>query len=1057
MARPFLQQIAEHFMARHGQELYRYRFIFHNQRAGIFLCHYIEQAAEGRVVLMPECTTVNSLLRRYLHYTGGEDPNSDLLVIHSIYLAYLSVMGLKPEERSFEDFYDLGASLLHDFDDIDKHLVDVDPFIKNLIDHKELEEPITEYLSKRQWSAVTQLIYGDKRDLPQPQATDPEKGDRLKKSFLDFWMKLPEIYHTSRRILREERLAYEGMMLRDAAEQIADGQLDLTADGMITVFVGLNAQTPAMYRILDHFRDSGRALFYWDYFTEPIVQSPDLAGSFRLTNTTHYPAPTGTDRIDFDTPHQEEELRTALLSTPSSVAQTSAIGKLLSDEPKEGEWSKILHFLSPKDGAPLYDPSEPLRTAVVLPDENLLLPLLSNLPERVDAINVTMGYPIKGIPSAAMISALLKFWDLYYQRRRRYRLREVIDILRLSALSQLFADPTIAEERSRLEDHMLREKMYFTSAQQMYHLIEEKMPTESRAREVLLTIFEPLPTAKCPGEEIEYPSGETLTTQILRLIDLLIPAEEEPAPNDREEEEEKKEVDTDSEILRYIRRSIIRPQIDSQQSYRSRHPEEADRLFTFPVVRDLLRTTIGRARVPFSGEPLQGMQIMGILETRGLDFDTIIIPDASEGILPRATILDTTIPFSLRKAYGLPSTDLQEQTRAYNFFRLMARARRVVFLYDSRTSDTSTGEPSRYVQLLRDIYGIPMLEVEASYDLTAQAEPPLFEPDQELIAAYRDQLQRGEKHLSATLMKYFHMCPRRFYYSAIVGLRDEENISGLMEARDSGNVFHGAMKILYSPYEGGGKLLTEQELKRLLEGSTIDEAVSLSAERQHYQSPDKSYNGNYIAIARRLVRRMVEADLQRVREGGPITYIGGELTLTCKYEGIDFKLIIDRLDMQGDAMHVIDYKTGGDEYEWKIILPAEGTPIEDNFRDAKPINGAILQLLYYCDLLRRCRPEIDGQKYSYARLHPHIIKPHDPEIGKEEIQIRYRFAGEKGNNYTGPVSLTELGEELPQLIDQLRGAVRLIQDPDFDFTVAEGHKDACKYCPAASLCDKYTS
>lgn len=1057
MAQPFLRKIAEHFLAQHGQELYRYRFVFHNQRAGIFLCHYIEQAAEGSVVLMPECTTVNSLLRRRLHYSGGEDPNSDLFVIHSIYLAYLRVMGLRPEERSFEDFYDLGTSLLHDFDDIDKHLVDVDPFIKNLIDHKELEEPITEYLSKRQWDAVTRLIYGDSRELPQPQPGDPEESDRLKKSFLDFWMKLPALYRTTRELLREERLAYEGMMLREAVGQINAGELDLTEDGMITVFVGLNAQTPAMYRILDHFRDSGRALFYWDYFTEPILRSPDLAGSFAKKNTSHYPSPTGADQIDFDIPQQRDELRTALIPTPSSVAQTSAIGKFLSDDPKEGQWSEILNFLSPEESAPLYDPEEPLRTAVVLPDENLLLPLLSNLPERVDQINVTMGYPIKGIPSAAMISALLKSWDHNYQRKGTYRLREVIDILRLSALGQLFADPTVAEERSRLEDHLLREKMYFASGEEICRVIEEEMPSESRAREVLLTIFTSLPiTPRTSDEEVAYPSGEALTTLVLRLLDLLIPEGSIPEQTeDKEEEEAERQVDTDTEILRYIRRSIIRPQIDSQQSYRSRHPEEADRLFTFPVVRDLLRTTIARARVPFSGEPLQGMQIMGILETRGLDFDTILIPDASEGILPSATLLDTTIPFSLRKAYGLPSTDLQEQTRAYNFFRLMARARRVVFLYDSRTSDTSTGEPSRYVQLLRDIYEIPMLEVEASYDLTAQVEAPSFEPDQELIKSYREALRSRKRHLSATLMKDFHTCPQRFYYTAIVGLRDEENISGLMDARDSGNVFHRAMNLLYAPYEG--RQITESELTDILSGSLIDAKVSESAQMEHYRSAEHSYNGTQIDIARKLVRRMVEADLERVREHGPLTYIGGEKMMTLKYEGVDFKLIIDRLDMQGDDMHVIDYKTGRDEYEWKLILPAEETPIEDNFRDAKPINGAILQLLYYCDILRRCHPEIDGQRYSYARLHPHILKPHDPEIGKEEIQIRYRFAEKKGKNYTGPVSLTELAEELPQLIDQLRGAVRLIQDPDFDFTVEEGHKDACKYCPAASVCDKYTS
>ena len=158
---------------------------------------------------------------------------------------------------------------------------------------------------------------------------------------------------------------------------------------MITVFVGLNAQTPAMYKILDHFRgsdkdkDKNKAIFYWDYFTSPILDSPGLAGSYVKYNTSHYRTPTDEPHhIDFEVPDQAHELHTALISTASAVAQTAAIRKLIEDG-----WEKIVESPSrPGESAPLFDSSEPLKTAIVLPDENLLLPLLSNMPKGIGKI-----------------------------------------------------------------------------------------------------------------------------------------------------------------------------------------------------------------------------------------------------------------------------------------------------------------------------------------------------------------------------------------------------------------------------------------------------------------------------------------------------------------------------------------------------------------------------------------------------------------------------------------------------------------------------------------------
>lgn len=1062
MAEPFLKQIADKFYSltyhRPGATpLHQYRFIFHNQRAGVFLCHYLEQSAGDTPLILPECTTMNNLLRQRLHIMGGEDPNDELLIIHKIYLAYLHAMGLTAEERSFEDFYDLGQALLRDFDDIDKHLIKVSSFLVNLRNHKQLTEELSTFLSRRQWSAVSKLIYDKDADWSEIEAEtateekETKKSEEMKKRFLDFWIKLPRIYRRAKSLMKKEGLAYEGMMLREAVRQIKKGQLSLTDDGMITVFVGLNAQTPAMYKILDHFRDSKKAIFYWDYFTDPILKSPGLAGSFVRYNTTNYPAPTeGAYHIDFEDPDQAHELHTALISTASAVAQTGAIRKLIERSKQEDGWDKIKKSLTGTDeSTSLFDPDEPLKTAIVLPDENLLLPLLSNMPKGIDKINVTMGYPIKGIPVAAMLSLLLKYWSNYYTRGQRYRLTEVCEILLLTALSKFFSDKKMVEARRQLMDQLIDEKRYFIGTDDLQALIEKNFPGKSRTKDILLTIFCKADTlCQSTTDLVRYPEGVALTKQVDDLLELLVT---ESATTEEEE-------DPEQGMIKYIRRYLIRPQLISQRTYHKRHAESSPNPFSFPVVVDLLRTTISQARIPFSGMPLGGVQVMGLLETRGLDFDTVIIPDAAEGILPTATRLDTTIPFSLRTAYDLPTTDLQEQTRAYNFFRLMSRAKRVVFLYDSRTGDSSVGEPSRYVQLLRDVYHVPMYEAEASFPLTRAEASGDFIEDKTLVSRYRASVSaktptQKVKRLSASRMKDFHTCPRRFYYTAIEGLKDDENLSGVLDKRDSGTLFHTAMQLLYKESEGKKDGLSLNSLTEILNSDAIiDNAVDKSAMELHLETKKSDYNDNQLEMTRKLVRRMVEADLERVQAGGDITYVGGEIEIETTYEGANFKLIIDRIDVQGDTVNIIDYKTGRDKTECDLSKwPTGSDNLGECLKQAKEINGAVIQLLYYCDVILTSGELNRFLSDKNLNIRPMILKPGAPDINDGIITLKLP----KGKD-PNPAVISDYRTNVDSSVKEyLREAVRLVISPDFTFDVDSGSSDGCKYCPASMLCEKY--
>ena len=665
-----------------------------------------------------------------------------------------------------------------------------------------------------------------------------------------------------------------------------------------------------------------------------------------------------------------------------------------------------------------------------------------------------MGYPIKGIPVAAMLSLLLKYWSNYYTRGQRYRLTEVCEILLLTALSKFFSDEQMAKARQQLMKKLIDEKRYFIGTRELRDLITEYFPDGSRTREILLTIFsEPETFCEPTADKVCYPEGALLTEQVDDLLELLVT---ESATTEEEE-------DPEQGMIKYIRRYLIRPQLISQRAYHERHLESSPNPFSFPVVVDLLRTTISQARIPFSGMPLGGVQVMGLLETRGLDFDTVIIPDASEGTLPTATQLDTTIPFSLRKGYNLPTTDLQEQTRAYNFFRLMSRAKRVVFLYDSRTGDASAGEPSRYVQILRDVYGVLMYEAEASLPLTRAEASGDFIEDKTLVSRYRASVSaktptQKVKRLSASRMRDFHTCPRRFYYTAIEGIKDDENLSGVLDKRDSGTLFHTAMQLLYKESEGKKDGLSLNSLTEILNSDAIiDNAVDKSAMELHLETKKSDYNDNQLEMTRKLVRRMVEADLERVQAGGDITYVGGEIELETTYEGANFKLVIDRIDVQGDTVNIIDYKTGRDKTECDLSKwPTESDNLGECLKQAKEINGAVIQLLYYCDVILtsgELNQILSDNKISIVlpKVRPMILKPSAPDINDGIITLK--VPKEIDPN---PVVISDYRTNVDSSVKEyLREAVRLVISPDFTFDVDSGSSDGCKYCPASMLCEKY--
>lgn len=367
------------------------------------------------------------------------------------------------------------------------------------------------------------------------------------------------------------------------------------------------------------------------------------------------------------------------------------------------------------------------------------------------------------------------------------------------------------------------------------------------------------------------------------------------------------------------------------------------------------------------------------------------------------------------------------------------------------------------MQLLRDVYHVPMYEAEASFPLTGTEAGGDFIEDKTLVSQYRadvsDQSTVAVKHLSASRMRDFHTCPRRFYYTAIEGIKDDENLSGVLDKRDSGTLFHNAMQILYEKKEGITDGLSLNSLTEILNSDAIDNAVAESAKKLHLETKKSDYNDNQLEMTRKLVRRMVEADLERVQAGGDITYVGGEIVIHTSYEGANFKLIIDRIDVQGDTVNVIDYKTGADSTECDLTKwTTEPANLSECLMQAKEITGGALQLLYYCDVMLKSGElkKLTNSHISIVspKVRPMIFKPGAPDATDGTITLK--LPEQVGKSYVRSKISDYKSDDVPAYVkDCLGEAVRLILNDDFSFAVEAGDANGCGYCPAAMLCEKF--
>ncbi len=816
---PFLDQVARHYFA--AGEVEDLCFIFPNRRAVAFFRKYLGEcvARAGRPLRVPALYTMNDFFYRL----AGARQTDQVHLLLKLYECYRPLYGEKAEP--LDDFIFWGGVLLSDFDDVDKYLVDPERLFTNIADFRAMQDDFS-WLDERQEEAIRAFL------------KHFSSGGRYKEEFRRIWDILLPLYRNFNASLREKGMAYEGMVYRELAERLSgESVADLLPEAFggvrKFVFVGLNALNECEKRLLRRLRDARLAEFCWDYGPGWISDPANSSSRFLSDNVLEFP-----QAFDPD-PEGLGEPEVSVLSVPSGVGQAKQLPAILDRLGASG-----------------------IETAIVLPDESMLLPVLNSLPERISDINVTMGYPMSGSALSALMSdvAALQLhlrekdgqWFFYH--------RPVWAVFSNSIFK------TVAGEEGRKRAAEVRAKArYYIPVSELSGL-----PLFDR-------IFQPV--AKAPDQA--GPEAVRSLEEYLRSLLAELGARLREVP----------EMALELDFVRDYYLAVGRLS-DCALSIR---PATWFRL---------LEQLVAAATVPFRGEPLKGLQVMGPLETRALDFENLVLLNCNEGVFPRHSVASSFIPAELRRGFELPTYEYQDAVWAYYFYRMIRRARRVWLLLDSRTEGLRGGEESRFVKQLELHFGARIKR----YVLRA----PISKPEEEdSVPKTAEQLEELHRHnLSASSLENYLVCPAKFYYGKVCGLRSDEEVTESLEANDIGTVFHQAMQTIYTV---DGNFVSRDHLKSVLEGERIPALVRrLILEALH----GFELTGRNIVFADmivRYVRQAIRRDIEYLDGKGAEGFriLGLELERYAIIGGFRFRGVIDRLDsIRPGELRVLDYKTG---------------------------------------------------------------------------------------------------------------------------------------------------
>ena len=651
--------------------------------------------------------------------------------------------------------------------------------------------------------------------------------------------------------------------------------------------------------------------------------------------------------------------------------------------------------------------SQEKETAVVLCNEALLQPVLHALPDNVKHINITMGFPLSQTPAYSFVNALMELHTSGYNPNNgRYLFAEVISVLKHPYTRQL------SPEAEKLEQNLTRDNRFYP------------LPSELKQDNVLELLFTPR------RNNLDLCS---MLSEALKEV-AVIYQQQAASHSDAFDQLYRESLFKTYTLVNRFHTLIESKELNVQAG-------------TF---QRLLTRVMSSSSIPFHGEPAIGMQVMGVLETRNLDFRHLIMLSVNEGQLPKAGGDSSFIPYNLRKAFGMTTIDHKIAVYAYYFYRLMQRTEKVTLVYNTATDGINRGELSRFMLQFLIEWGYPVLRKQLEAAQSPQDSTPIIiekTPDvMERMKSVFDIRNNPKALISPSALNCYLDCPLKFYYKYVALLSAPDEVTADIDSAKFGSIFHYAAEHIYKALTAHGKLISKENLETLLKDEVRLQTYVDNGFKELFfnlpQNEQPEYNGIQLinsAVIVKYIQQLLRNDLRYA----PFTFVGSEQRIfenieICTSTGdIQSRIggIIDRIDSKGESLRIVDYKTGGD-----ADTPAN---VQSLFIPDKKRSNYVFQTFLYASIVcKKLREKNDSRLVAPALLYIHraasekyspVIQMGEPRKPKEPVENFAQYEG-------------DFRENLKTLLED-------IFNPDISFTQTE-IEDKCAYCDFRALCKK---
>ena len=942
----FLERVAGELKMLTQVELIKTVVILPNKRSVIFLKRYFNK---GRVnpIWLPDFLSIDE----FMESLSGMSKADPLSLYFDLYEIHKKHEG--SNAKTSENFLTWAPMIIRDFNDIDLYLSNASDVLKH----------VSEARAMKEWNL------------------DGQELTSLQKSYIKFYQSLYGYYEELKAKMLKNSNAYSGFVYRYNAENIES--LSRNSKWENYVFVGFNALSPSEEKVFAYIKDNFKTSIFFDadeYYIKKHALLPLQEAGINLNKLIRKWRLNDFNWLTSGLMNGKKEIN--IYDIQGQVGQVKLAGNLL------------LEKLQHKDE----NINIAEETAIVLADENLLLPLLSSLPvnDHVGnnniSYNITLGYPINYSPLRGLI---YDWFEVLINRQnnsnRQFRTQSISNLV----FNNILMTGISAKDRNQLK--LLVAKLVdnniayvdFGELSKLYIAFNETL------RNLLDLLFSEV---------------NSVNSLLNKLIDLLLFLGQFKGNT------------------KNARVSILNEQLGLVLKFCKRltitlnsNKEDLD-LKTFSI---LFFQLLSSYEISLKGEPLSGVQIMGMLETRALDFKNLIILSANEGILPKPGIPDSFIPFDIRNAFNLPLPKDKNTVLSYHFFRLLQFAENIDIIYDSSSSGLGVGEPSRFLkQIELELCGlnknINLKKTSLTFASSNNVKPIRIEKNKEILKVLTEKAKSG---FSPSALNTYISCKLKFYFQYVLKLNKEKEIEASVESNTFGSIVHDTLEEIYSPFKG--KLIDTKILKSKL--SNLDSLLSKYF-LKHYKTKNISQGKNLLIweVSKKYVQNFVHSEIAELKDKQrKIRNLEQNISLEINTgtSQVLLKGIIDRIDSDAfdKSIRIIDYKTG--KVEAKDLKPKDINLLATDNKYSKAFQVLFYKYLYLDTL------ELDGNEIETG-----IISLRNLSAGFLKIQLKTE----------------NLMEEFEGLLFSI---IDEIFDSECDFEQTD-NADACTYCDYKNICNR---